>query len=71
LTDELRARVESELAAGASQAVVAQRVGVGARSLARWLAEGKVPVRESSRRRSPLQIRRCHCPSGLRKLSLR
>jgi hypothetical protein len=42
LTDELRERIEDELASGAPQGVVAQRLGVAPRSLGRWLAEGRV-----------------------------
>jgi transposase len=42
LTDELRADVERELAAGVPVAVAAQRVGVGRRTLTRWLARGDV-----------------------------
>jgi hypothetical protein len=42
LTPQLREWAERELAAGASQAVVAQRAGIGRRTLERWLADGKV-----------------------------
>jgi hypothetical protein len=42
LTDELRADVERELAAGVPVAVAAQRVGVGRRTLTRWLERGDV-----------------------------
>ena len=42
LTDELRAQMERELAAGAPVAVAAQRVGIGRRTLTRWLAQGRV-----------------------------
>jgi hypothetical protein len=46
LTAELRAEVERELAAGHPVAVVAQRHGIGRRTLGRWLAEGRVVRRE-------------------------
>jgi hypothetical protein len=49
LTDDLRARIERELATGATQATVAQRTGVTARSLKRWLADGKVVRRQLER----------------------
>jgi hypothetical protein len=46
LTDERRARAERELAAGAPVAVAAQRIGVGRRTLTRWIAEGRVVRRK-------------------------
>jgi hypothetical protein len=46
LTAELRAEVERELAVGHPVAVVAQRHGLGRRTLGRWLAEGRVVRRE-------------------------
>jgi hypothetical protein len=46
LTAELRAEVERELATGHPVAVVAQRHGIGRRTLGRWLAEGRVVRRE-------------------------
>src|SRR5512133_1691644 len=42
LTAELRAEVERELAAGHPVAVVAQRHGIGRRTLGRWIAEGRI-----------------------------
>jgi DNA invertase Pin-like site-specific DNA recombinase len=42
LTPQLREWIEDELAAGASQAVVAQRAGISLRTVERWLAEGRV-----------------------------
>jgi hypothetical protein len=42
LTDELRARAELELAAGTPVSVTAQRIGVGVRTLTRWIADGRV-----------------------------
>jgi hypothetical protein len=48
LTAELRAEVERELAAGHPVAVVAQRHGIGRRTLGRWLAEGRVVRREQA-----------------------
>jgi hypothetical protein len=42
LTVELRAEVERDRAAGYPVAVVAQRHGIGRRTLGRWLAEGRV-----------------------------
>jgi hypothetical protein len=46
LTEALRAEVERELAAGHPVAVVAQRHGIGRRTLGRWLAEGRVTRRQ-------------------------
>src|SRR5262245_60199699 len=46
LTDELRTQIERDLATGATQAAVCQRAGVAPRSLARWLADGKVVRRK-------------------------
>jgi hypothetical protein len=42
LTDELRQRLERELAAGVPVAVAAQRARVGRRTLHRWLADGRL-----------------------------
>lgn len=42
LTPALRARIEAQLAAGTTQAVVAQRAGVNPRTLRQWLTAGKV-----------------------------
>jgi transposase len=42
LTPALRARIEAQLAAGTTQAVVAQRAGVNPRTVRQWLAAGKV-----------------------------
>jgi hypothetical protein len=42
LTDELREWLERELDAGYPQSVAAQRVGIGRRTLERWLADGRV-----------------------------
>jgi hypothetical protein len=46
LTDELRARAELELAAGTPVSVTAQRVGIGVRTLSRWIADGRVVRRK-------------------------
>ena len=42
LTDELRAEVERDLAAGTSVALTAARAGVSRRTLTRWLERGRV-----------------------------
>ena len=47
LTDEIREQLEDDLAHGASQAAAAQRVGIGRRTLQRWLADGRVIRREA------------------------
>jgi transposase len=42
LTEELRSRIERELAQGVRQDAVANRCGVGHRTLRRWIAEGLI-----------------------------
>jgi hypothetical protein len=42
LTDELRQRLEGELADGVPVTVAAQRAGIGRRTLHRWLADGRL-----------------------------
>src|SRR4029453_8290916 len=42
LTPELRVDVERELADGGPVVVVAQRLGIGRRTLGRWISEGRV-----------------------------
>jgi hypothetical protein len=51
LTDELRERIESGLADGVPQVVLAQRLGISARSISGWLHDGKITrlVRELPR----------------------
>jgi hypothetical protein len=46
LTEELRGKVERELAAGTPVSVAAQRLGLSRRSLTRWLSEGRVVRRQ-------------------------
>jgi transposase len=46
LTDELRGRLERELATGATVPVVCQNTGVKVRTLESWLAAGKVVRRQ-------------------------
>jgi transposase len=47
LTDEFRARAQGELDTGAALEVVAQRIGVARRTVARWIDEGKLIRPES------------------------
>jgi len=67
LTPDLRIQVERELAAGATQAVVAQRAGVSARTLRKWLAAGKVTphVEAQPAASEPLAIRLERAEPGL------
>jgi hypothetical protein len=46
VTDELRERIESGLADGIPQVVLAQRLGVSARSISGWLHDGKITRHE-------------------------
>jgi hypothetical protein len=55
LTDELRITIERELSTGAALPVVCQRTGVKARSVDRWLRDGKVVRRRLERVPAPVQ----------------
>jgi hypothetical protein len=60
LTAQLRAEVERELAAGHPVAVVAQRHGLGRRTLGRWIAESRIVRRrgdvDSAQPTSPEEV---------------